>query len=258
MREIHTPTLTKASPYQVTSRHLPQSRRDRLAREAIVRSLRPAWRPLAASPALAPRAKRKPASPPDVLAIRRGARGPASAELDHTGLGTTDCRAVDRLLRIRSLRAARAVAVNARVRAFRANRVFRGAADKLRREMNAGLRGGGRARRAAVRRRRKPEWAAAIRATPPLLSRNRGLGGRLGRGVVGLRGPNESVRARSAVGGWEAPVRPCQGSECGGGPRRLSAARSIAYDSDQRECVGCVGAVFRNRAAGVAGVRGWW
>lgn len=56
-----------------------------------------------------------------------------------------------------------------------------------------------------------------------------------------------------ARGGWEAPVRPCQGSECGGGPRRLSAARSIASDSDQRECVVCVGAVFRNRAAGVAG-----
>ena len=85
-------------------------------------------------------------------------------------------------------------------RPIRANRVFRGAGDKLRREMNAGLHGGGRARTAAVRRRRKPEWAAAIRATPPLLSRNRGLGGRLERGVVGLRGPNERVRARSAVG----------------------------------------------------------
>jgi hypothetical protein len=43
-----------------------------------------------------------------------------------------------------------------------------------------------------------------------------------------------------------------KGSECGGGPRRLSTARSIASDSDQRECVVCVGAVVRNRAAGVA------
>jgi len=91
------------------------------------------------SRALASRAKRKPASPPDVLAIRRGAGGPASAELDHTGLGTTDCRAVDRLLRIRSLRAARAVAVNARVRAFRACEVRRPISVEYRATRRAGL-----------------------------------------------------------------------------------------------------------------------
>jgi hypothetical protein len=41
----------------------------------------------------------------------------------------------------------------------------------------------------------------------PLLSRNRGLGGRLGRGVVGLGRPERKRTSTERSGGWGAPSR---------------------------------------------------
>jgi hypothetical protein len=139
---------------------------------------------------------------------------------------------------------------------IRANRVFRRAADKLRREMNAGLRGGGRAREAAVRRRRKREWAAAIRATSPLPPRNRGLGEA---GTRCRRSPRPERKRPSTerCGAGRLPCARVKGRSVVAGPEG-SAPRGASPLTAISANAGLCGCGVPEWRCWGGGVRGWW
>ena len=137
-----------------------------------------------------------------------------------------------------------------------ANRVFRRAAERLRREMNAGLRGGGRAWEAAVRRRRKREWAAAIRATPPLPPRNRGLGEA---GTRCRRSPRPERKRPSTerCGAGRLPCARVKGRSVVAGPEG-SAPRGASPLTAISANAGLCGCGVPEWRCWGGGVRGWW